>query len=338
MVTKTAFGSCGAGAVTCVLLRDETGAEAEFLTLGAALRALRVPDRDGAPRDVVLGYDTAEAYFRHDGCLGGTIGRCANRIGGASFSLDGQTFLLSANEGPNQLHGGWEGFHKKLWDLASAGEDTVVFTRTSPHGEEGYPGTLRAEVAYTLRGGVLTAVYRAVSDRDTVVNLTNHAYFNLAGHAAGTVAGHVLTLHADRYTPCGAGNVPTGALSPVDGTPLDLRRGAVLGERLADPFLEGAQGYDHNFVLNGGAAAELWCPGTGVALELTTSLPGVQLYTAGSLAPRPGKDGASYGPGCAVCLETQHFPDAVHHENFPSPVLRAGQVYRETTSWRFFIK
>lgn len=338
MVRVKPFGAMAGQDVPVLCLSDETGAEVELLPFGAAIRAIRVLDRDGVLTDVCLGYDDLASYRTLDACFGGTIGRCANRIGGARFDLDGQTFLLTANEGPNQLHGGREGFHKKLWAY-TCGETSVTFSRTSPHGEEGYPGTLRVEVTYALAGGCLTIDYRAVSDADTVVNLTNHAYFNLAGHGGGPVADHVLTVHAASYTPSGPGNVPTGAVAPVAGTPLDLRSGAALGERLGLPALAASRGCDHNFVLDpGGPAAELWCPRTGIALELTTSLPGMQLYTAGFLTERPGKGGAVYGPGHAVCLEPQFFPDAVHHGNFPSPVLRAGEAYRQSIWYRFFVK
>jgi len=180
--------------------------------------------------------------------------------------------------------------------------------------------------------------YRSVSRKDTVVNLTNHAYFNLAGQNGGPVTDHVLTVRADHYTPAGAGNVPTGEIAPVDGTPLDLRHGAVLGDRLGDAFLADSCGYDHNFVLSGGdaPAAELYCPRTGIAMELRTTLEGLQLYTAGFLTERRGLDGAVYGPAHAVCLEPQHFPDAVNHPNFPSPILRTGEEYRQQISCRFF--
>ena len=311
----------------------------DLIPLGAAVRAIRVPDRAGNLLDVCLGYDTPAEYRDRDGALGGTLGRCANRIGGARFTLGGETYHVTANEGANTLHGGAEGFHQKLWDWA-AGEDDVTFSLDSPDGDEGFPGNLHAEVTYTLRGGVLTLEYRASCDHDTVVNLSNHTYFNLAGHDAGSIAGHRVTLEAGRYTPSGAGNVPTGEIAPVDGTPLDLRRGAMLEERLGDPFLAATRGYDHNFVLDGGelAAAEVCCPATGIALEVRTTLEGMQFYTSGFLTDRPGKGGARYGRASGLCLETQHFPDAVNHPAFPSPVLRAGEEYRQTTSWRFFVK
>ena len=322
-----------------VICLGEGDVQVELLPFGAAVRAIRVPDRQGRATDICLGYDRVEDYRDRDACFGGTIGRCANRIGGAAFTLDGRTFRLTANEGANQLHGGVVGFHKKLWRFTCA-PGAVTFALDSPDGEEGFPGNVHAEVTYALSGDTLTVDYRAVSDADTVVNLTNHAYFNLAGHDGGPVSDHTLTVRAEAYTPAGAGNVPTGEIAPVAGTPLDLRSGAVLGDRLGEAFLAASRGYDHNYVLDrGGApAAELWCPRTGIGLELSTSLPGMQLYTAGFLTERTGKSGAVYSPGHAVCLEPQFFPDAVNHANFPSPVLRAGAEYRQTIRYRFFVR
>ena len=335
MTTEGSWGTLDGRDIPLLTLTDGT-VSVELIPFGAAIRSIRVPDRNGIPTDICLGYDTVEQYRDLDGCLGGTIGRCANRIGGASFAIDGTVFRVTANEGKNTLHGGAVGFHKKLWTCAR-GENSVTFTLISPDGEEGFPGNLHTEVTYTLENSTLAIDYRAVSDADTVVNLTNHAYFNLGGHDGGPVADHVLTIHADSYTPSGAGNVPTGEILPVDGTPLDLRGGAVLGERLDSDFLANTRGYDHNFVLAGsGPQATLWCPRTGIGLELTTTLPGMQLYTAGFLSERTGKNGALYGPRQAICLEPQFFPDAVHHKSFPSPILRAGTTYRQRILYRFF--
>ena len=338
MVKEERFGLLDGQPVALLTITD--GAmEVELISFGAAVRSIRVPDRNGNSVDVCLGYDTPAEYRDQGGCLGGCLGRCANRIGGAKFTLNGVTYPLFANEGANTLHGGKVGFHKKLWAY-TCGENSVTFTLDSPDGEEGFPGNLHAEVTYTLGNGALTIDYRAVTDRDTVVNMTNHTYFNLAGHDGGRVDDHVLTIRASRYTPAGSGNIPTGEIASVEGTPLDLRGGAVLGDRLGDPFLAAGGGYDQNFVLDGGEgpAAELYCPRTGIAMEMTTTLEGTQLYTAGHLSNRPGKGGAVYDIAHAVCLETQHFPDAVNHANFPSPILRAGQEFHETTSYRFFVK
>lgn len=342
MVTEFQFGSAGGRPVTLLTLSDDTGTRVELLSLGAAVRSLVVPDRLGNPTDVVLGYDTAAEYREQDACFGGTIGRCANRIAGACFSLDGQMWRLTANEGENHLHGGGVGFHYHHWAFSHS-SSSVTFRRVSPHLEEGYPGLLQAEVTYTLQNGCLGIRYLARADRDTPVSLTNHAYFNLAGHKGGLVDDHVLAVQASRYTPCGAGGIPTGALDTVSGTPLDLRQGDRLGDRLESPFFSPTRGLDHNLVLDAPAgnaddppAAALWCPRTGIGLEVKTTLPGIQVYSAGFLTPRRGKAGALYGPRHAVCLETQYFPDAVHHPGFPSPILRAGAEYRHFTSYRFF--
>ena len=337
MCETTPFGTLEGLDIPLIRLR-EGDVQVELLPFGAAIRAIRVPDRQGRSTDICLGYDRIEDYRDYDACFGGTIGRCANRIGGAAFTLNGETVRLTANEGANQLHGGKVGFHKKLWRFTCA-PGAVTFLLDSPDGEEGFPGNVHTEVTYALEGDTLTVDYRALSDADTVVNLTNHAYFNLAGHDGGVVADHQLTVHAAAYTPAGAGNVPTGAILPVEGTPLDLRTGAALGDRLEDAFLTGSRGYDHNYVLDqSAAAAELWCPRTGIGLELHTTLPGMQLYTAGFLTERTGKSGAVYGPHHAVCLEPQFFPDAVNHDNFPSPVLKAGAEYHQTIRYRFFVR
>ena len=338
MVKEERFGLLDGQPVALLTITD--GAmEVGLISFGAAVRSIRVPDRNGNTVDVCLGYDTPAEYRDQGGCLGACLGRCANRIGGAKFTLNGVTYPLFANEGANTLHGGKVGFHKKLWAY-TCGENSVTFSMDSPDGEEGFPGNLHAEVTYTLGNGALTIEYRAVTDRDTVVNMTNHTYFNLAGHDGGRVDDHVLTIRASRYTPAGSGNIPTGEIASVEGTPLDLRRGAVLGDRLGDPFLAAGGGYDQNFVLDGGEgpAAELYCPRTGIAMEMTTTLEGTQLYTAGHLSNRPGKGGAVYDIAHAVCLETQHFPDAVNHENFPSPLLRAGEAYRQSIACRFYVK
>jgi aldose 1-epimerase len=338
MVKEEQFGVLE-GAPVALLTIVNGNMEVELISFGAAVRSIRVPDRNGNPVDVCLGYDTPTEYRDQGGCLGASLGRYANRIGGAAFTLMGNRYPLFANEGNNTLHGGKVGFHKKLWAYA-CGENSVTFSYDSPDGEEGFPGNLHVEVMYTVENGTLTIRYQAVSDRDTVVNLTNHTYFNLAGHDGGRVDDHELTVRAGCYTPADSGNIPTGELASVAGTPLDLRHGAVLGERLDDPFLAAGRGYDQNFVLDGGTepAAELYCPRTGIAMEMTTTMEGMQLYTAGHLSRRAGKGGAVYDIAHGVCLETQHFPDAVNHENFPSPVLRAGETLHQQTAYRFLVR
>lgn len=337
MVSAKSFGILNGREIPLLTLCGGA-TEVDLIPFGAAVRSIRTPDRTGRPVDICLGYDTAEEYLTQGACLGGTLGRCASRIGGAGFSIGGREFRLTANEGANTLHGGAAGFHKKLWSY-TPGSDCVTFSLDSPDGEEGFPGNFHADVSYILRGGVLIIDYRAVCDRDTVASLSNHTYFNLAGHGSGSVADHVVTLRAGRFTPCGAGNIPTGEIALVDGTPLDLRGGVLLAERLEDPLLADTRGYDHNFVLDGGEepAAEVYCPSTGIAMELATTMEGLQFYTAGFLTDRPGKGGVRYGQFAGLCLEAQHFPDAVNHPAFPSPILRAEEPYHETTVFRFSI-
>ena len=341
MVHISAFGVCNAGPVSRITLSDGAGMAVELLSLGAAVRAITVPDRSGKPVDVCLGYDTAQAYRDYDGCLGGIIGRSANRTGGARFKLDGKLWRVTPNLGPHHLHGGTEGFHRRLWAFA-AGENSVTFSLDSPHLDEGYPGNLHVEVTYTLiQPGRLEVSYRAVTDQDTVVNLTNHSYFNLSGHASGPVVDHVLTVRASHYTLCDEDSIPTGALASVLDTPLDFRDPAPIGPRLFHPMLLPTRGFDQNYVLDGprtAPAAELWSPATGIALEVTTSLEGMQLYASGNLSARTGKRNAVYGPGHALCLETQHLPDAVNHPEFPTSVLKAGELYAHKTDYRFYCR
>ena len=311
---------------------------AQILPYGATLHALFVPDRSGKVRDIVLGYDSVEEYRQNDGYLGATVGRYANRIAGASFMLNGESWQLDANEGANLLHSGATGLHQKIWDHEQTAENAVTLRTVSPHGEGGFPGTLQVAVTYTLDGGALVIDYEAVSDRDTVVSLTNHAYFNLAGQGSGAVGDHALLVNADFYTPCGAGTIPTGEIRAVEGTALDLRQAVRLGQRLGAAALAEYSGYDHNFCLNSSSAAVLYCEESGIEMTVETTLPGLQVYTAGFLTERAGKAGATYGQHHGICLETQHFPDAMHHENFPSPVLPAGEIYRHKTVYRFSVK
>ncbi len=326
MVKTASFGSLG-GKDLPLLTLSAGDLEVELIPYGAAIRSIRFPDRDGKRLDLCLGYDTPQEYAIQDACLGGTIGRYANRIAGASLPLGEKVWPLASNEGKNTLHGGTEGFHKKWWDYAP-GEDSVTFSLTSPHGDEGFPGTLKVEATYALTPDSLTISYEALSDADTVVSLTNHAYFNLSGQDSGAVDGHILTLHAREYTPSGKDNLPTGEILPVEGTPFDLTQ----------PTRLSGQVFDHNFVLHTPVEtpfALLHSPASGVAVEFSTNLPGVQLYTADFLTPRPGKGGAQYGPRQGLCLEPQFYPDAPHHPHFPSPLLRAGEICRRRISFRF---
>ena len=316
--------------------------EVELIPFGAAVRAIRVPDRYGKLVDVCLGYDEVNAYRKLGSCLGGTLGRCANRIGGAQFTLNGKVYQLAANNGVNSIHGGLVGFHKRLWNTAKVLEDAVVFELQARNGEEGYPGNLHVRVTYRLEGTTLFLEYEATTDEDTIVNMTNHCYFNLAGHDAGVVADHEILVRADAYTPTDDGNVPTGEIAGVEGTALDLREMKVLGELLGDPALSRTRGLDHNYILSHPGSkepnAELYSPRTGIALEVRTTQEGMQVYTSGLLGERTGKGGAFYGPTHGVCFESQHFPNAINCPGFPSPILRAGETFRAESSWKFFTK
>lgn len=317
--------------------------ECDILTYGGALRSLRVPDRDGNTVDVLLGFDTLEDYQKQDKYIGALIGRYANRIGGSRFALDGVEYHLAANDGANHLHGGPAGFDKQVWSVERAARQSLTLSLFSPDGQENYPGNLTVRVVYTLEQSGLTIDYQAQSDRDTLCNLTNHAYFNLGGHASGPVSAQEIRIFADRYTPTDAGSIPTGEIAPVDGTPMDLRQSTAMGAHWDDAFqqLEFAGGYDHNWAINGRygflhPAAQVRCPENGVAMEVLTTLPGIQFYSGNYLDGCPaGKGGAPYAKRWGFCLETQLFPDAPNHENFQSARLPAGVCFRHKTVYQF---
>lgn len=334
MVERVPFGS------GCLYRISDGPCTAEIVPWGASIRLLRVPGRDGKAVDVMLGYDTPEEYAAQGGCLGAVVGPYANRISGAKFVLNGKEYPLTANEGKNCLHsGGKGGFHKREWELKALGENSVVCSIDSPDGDLGFPGNLHVEVTYTLKDGALAIDYFAVSDADTAVNLTNHAYFNLAGQDGGRVDDHIITIAASHYTPASAENIPTGEVEEVAGTAWDLRRPVALGEALKHPDLARSKGFDQNFVLDGGGlAAAVFCPRTGITMTMETDREGVQLYTAGGLSERKGKAGAVYGSTHGLCLETQHFPDAVNKPGFPSPILKAGEEFRSRTVYRFSVE
>ena len=325
-----------AGALSC-----------NVLTYGGTLQSLRVPDRDGKPVDVLLGFDSLEPYLTHDKFLGALVGRYANRIGAARFTLNGKVYPLAANDnGVNHLHGGLDGFNRRVWTVESASENRLVLSLFSPDGDQGYPGNLTVQVTYTLTAEGLTIDYRAESGRDTVCNLTNHAYFNLSGHDSGPVLDQTIQIPADRYTPTDPLSIPTGEIAPVEGTPMDLRTPAPIGARIGEDFpqLLQAGGYDHNWIPNGqpGAlrtAARAASAVTGVSMEVLSTLPGIQFYTGNYLDGCPaGKGGAPYARRWGFCLETQFYPDSPNQPGFPSCVLRPGETYAHTTVFRFAAK
>jgi aldose 1-epimerase len=398
-VRQSSFGKMPDGtAVDLYTLENTNGFLAKVTNYGTIICELHVPDRDGKSGDVVLGFDNLGQYLKGHPCFGCTVGRVANRIAKGRFALDGKTYALAVNNGPNHLHGGLEGFDKKVWKGEKLGLDNkqdlgkakalnvtaarvasssldkitaeyleleilkdpelaalrpappdipiepqpgaaVKFSYTSPDGEEGYPGTLTAAVTMTLTDdNELRLDYSATTDKPTPVNLTNHSYFNLAGH--GDALRHELMIAADHYTPSDSTLIPTGEIKAVKGTPMDFTRPQAIGSRFGQ--LQGEPvGYDTNYVLNSGGkglglAARVYEPETGRVVEVHTTEPGVQLYTAnfldGSLI---GKGGTVYRQHAAFCLETQHFPDAVNQPGFPSIILRPGQVYRQTTVFKF---
>ncbi len=341
---RTAFGRMPDGTQVDKLTLRDGAFSCEIITYGGAVRSLVVPDRNGDPVDVVLGFDTLEDYMAQDKYMGALVGRYANRVGGARFTLNGVEYKLAANDGKNSLHGGNVGFDKQVWTVEGLTGNSATLSLTSPDMQEGYPGTLKVEVTYTLADGALRIDYRAESDKDTVCNLTNHSYFNLSGHDSGSVEGQYIWLNASRYTPAAPGSIPTGEIAPVEGTPMDLRRARPIGEHIDDPFdqLAMAGGYDHNWVIDGWdglfrLAANARSPDTGIAMEVSTTLPGVQFYAGNYLDGCPaGKGGAPYGKRHGFCLETQFFPDSPNKPGFPSCVLKAGEEYRSTTVFRFF--
>jgi len=304
---------------------------ARVMTFGAILTGLDVPGRDGKTADVVLGFDTLEGYLAGHPYFGSTVGRVANRVGGAKFHLDGQDYTLAANNGPNTLHGGLKGFDKVVWKAEDASGPTgpaVRFKYLSKDGEEGFPGNLAVAVTYTVTADdALRIDYQATTDKATPVNLTHHSYFNLAGPASGPILGHELILAAGKYTPGDEGMVPTGAIEPVQGTPLDFTRSTPIGARI-DQIPGEPGGYDHNFVLDPGnslarPAARVSEPSSGRVMEVFTTEPGIQFYSGNFLdGSLKGKGGVTYKKRQGLCLETQHFPDSVHHANFPSTILK----------------
>jgi aldose 1-epimerase len=347
-VTQTPFGQTpDARSVTSFTLRNARGLELTAITYGGIITSLRAPDRQGRLADVVLGYRDLGFYLAASPYFGCLVGRYGNRIARGRFILDGRTFDLATNDGPNHLHGGRRGFDKVVWDgqpLETKDGTGVVFSYSSADGEEGYPGTLRVRVCYTLsEANEVVFEYSATTDRPTHVNLTQHSYFNLAGEGSGDVLGHELLLDADGYTPVDATLIPTGEEAPVAGTPFDFRSPVAIGARIgeAHPQLEHGLGYDHNFVLAGAGgalrrAARVVEPKSGRTLEVHTTEPGVQFYSGNRLdGTLRGKSGQPYGPRAGFCLETQHFPDSPNQPAFPSTVLRPGAEYRTKTVLTF---
>ena len=341
------FGSAGGVPVELYVLTSTSGAVAKIMTYGATLTELDVPNRAGRLDDVVLGFDSLKGYLGSEPYFGATVGRVGNRIAKGRFSLNGKSYQLATNDGPNHLHGGIKGFDKVVWQaevVSLADGPGVKFTHVSADGEEGYPGKCTVSVVYQLSGTTLALSYEAVSDKDTPVNVTNHSYFNLGGAENGAILGHVVTLYADRFTPVDAFLIPTGELRPVAGTPMDFRQPTRVGARIKEVGGKPV-GYDHNYVINQGQSpapghllhvATVSEPTSGRVMDVWSTEPGVQFYSGNFLdGSLTGKKGVVYCQYWGLALETQHFPDSVNHPNFPSYVLRAGDTYRSATIYRF---
>jgi aldose 1-epimerase len=331
--------------VSIYTLTNKQGVEARITTYGGRVVSLTTPDRKGTKADVVLGFDSLNGYAESP-FFGALVGRYGNRIGGAHFTVDGVEYKLEKNNGANSLHGGSHGFDKVVWTAREIPGAGLELTYVSKDGEEGYPGNLKAVVVYHLTDrNELRIDYTAATDKPTVVNLTNHSYFNLKGAGEGDILGHVLTLNADQYTPVDTGLIPTGELRSVAGTPFDFRKPTAIGARIdgSDEQLKIGKGYDHNYVLNrkGAAlslAAKVEESATGRVMEVLTTEPGVQFYTGNNLdGTIKGKAGKVYVRRGGFCLETQHFPDSPNKPKFPSTVLRPGETYRTTTVFRFSV-
>ncbi|MEG2700447.1 MAG: aldose epimerase family protein [Hungatella sp.] len=346
--SKTMFGTTENGAeVYRYTLTNEQGVSASFTDLGAIWLTMMVPDRDGNFEDVVLGYDTAEKCMTYPAHYGEPVGRCANRIGGAQFKLNGVTYLLDANSGPNNLHSGPDYYRNRIWDVEI--EETelgtkISFALFSPDGDQGYPGNAHVTVSYTLTpDNSLQIDYHMIADADTIANFTNHAYFNLSGHQSGSTLDQEVWIDANQFTIADATSIPTGELVDVKETPMDFTVMKPIGQDLDadyEPLLLG-KGYDHNWVLNHAAgelalSAKAYDGKSGRSMEVYTDLPGVQFYTANFLNPEfVGKDGIGYASHGGYCFETQYFPDAINKPQFPSPILKEGEEYTTTTIYKF---
>ena len=337
---KRSFGRTKEGReVTEYTLVNAQGMTLSVIDLGATIVSITMKGSDGNVYDVVLGYDTPVDYQNNTCYFGAVIGRNANRIDHAHIHLDGKDYSLEANDNENNLHSGSHGFHAVIWDVVQESAQSITFSYVSRDGEQDFPGNMTAKVTYTLDdNGEVAIAYEAVCDQTTVANFTNHAYFNLDGHDSGVMEGQKLELHASYYTPViDSKAIPTGELAKVAGTPFDFRAPKRVGQDIGadDIQLKNCGGYDHNFCLTRETAAILRGETSGITMTVRTTLPGMQLYTANFLTGRRGKNGAAYAPRCALCLETQYFPNAMACESFEKPILRAGERWEHRTAWTF---
>ncbi len=345
-ITSEPWGMHDGKNVELFTLENKNGVRAKITSYGGTIVSLKVPDKQGRFADVVLGYDKLEDYVKSHAFFGAIVGRYANRIANGTFTLEGREYRLAVNNGPNSLHGGKVGFDKKVWSPQKACHPSAAgleLTYTSPDGEEGYPGTLKCKVTYLLTNdNELRIEYHATTDKATVLNLTNHSYFNLAGEGSGSVLDHHIMINADYFTPGNADLIPSGEKESVAGTPMDFTKMRCIGERIDEDYepLKFGMGYDHNYIISGGSglktAARVWDPQSGRTMTVETTEPAVQFYTSNHLKKMTGcKNGHAYDFRDALCLETQHYPDSPHHPNFPSTVLVPGDTYQQSTVYAF---
>lgn len=343
-IVKEKFGTTKCGKdVYAYTLSNANGMKARIINFGANLVNLFVPDQSGELQDVVLGYDKLEDYYGNGSFFGAIVGPSANRIAGACFELEGISYRIDANDGANNLHSHIEeGYHKRVWDVAE-GADSVTFTLESKDGEMGFPGNKKVSVTYSLsEDNALKLSYHVSSDANTIVNMTNHSYFNLAGHKAAAIEDHLLKINASHYTPVVAGAIPTGEIASVAGTPMDFTTMKPIGRDINEDFeqLKLVQGYDHNFVIDGADGtfreiAEVEDPKSGRKMKVFTDLPGVQFYAGNCIGAETGKEDAAYGPRKGFCLETQYYPDNIHHPNFPQAIFGPDREYDCVTVYQF---
>jgi aldose 1-epimerase len=340
-VRESRFGSAYANAISLYTLQSDT-LMAKIISYGGIIVSLQAPDRQGRFEDVVLGFDRLDPYITNPAYFGAIIGRYANRIADARFALHGREYRLARNDGNNSLHGGLRGFDKRCWSTQQI-ENGICLTYISPDREEGYPGNLETRVTYIVDANELRIGYSARTDRDTVVNLTNHSYFNLGGHASGTILAHELQIESDFFTPCDKDQIPTAALKAIEGTAFDFKQPRAIGDRIIDKDeqLRIGRGYDHNWVLTNrgdglALAARLRDPKSGRSLQVLTTEPGIQFYSGNLLDGRlVGKQATRYGKYAALCLETQHFPNSPNTPQFPSTKLKEGEEFASQTVYRF---
>jgi aldose 1-epimerase len=350
-ISQAPFGNAPDGTpVAIYTLRNSKGMEARIMTYGGIVQSLKVPDKNGKLGDVVLGYDDLDGYLKATPYFGALIGRYGNRIGGAKFTLEGKTYTLATNNGPNSLHGGIKGFDKVVWkatSLMTADGPALQLTYFSKDGEEGFPGNLKVTAVYTLTDdNELRLDFTATTDQPTVCNLTHHSYFNLAGQGNGDILGHIVYINADNTTPVDSNLITTGEIKPVNGTPFDFRKPTAIGARINDPdtVLQYGPGYDHNWVINKpmgklGLQARVYEPATGRVMEVFSTEPGLQFYTGNSLdGSITGKDGKVYQRRTAFCMEPQHYPDSPNKPMFPTTELKPGETYQNTIIYRFYVK